>query len=145
MADSTPIQAPGMTITFLVEGEDSGDALSIFRCDFEAGARMPMPHSHDGFDETVYCLSGRFKMVVDGKARSIEPGEVIHVPRGTVHGFAVDEPSSILAISTPGIFGRRYFVEMGEAMMAAAGGPPDKALFAAIMTRHGLTPAVPVA
>jgi hypothetical protein len=47
-----------MKIQFLIEGDQSSDAISIFRCDFEAGARGPMPHSHDAFDETVYGLSG---------------------------------------------------------------------------------------
>src|SRR4051794_15824207 len=48
------IEAPGMRIQFLIEGDQTSDSISIFRCDFEAGARGPMPHSHDGFDETVY-------------------------------------------------------------------------------------------
>jgi quercetin dioxygenase-like cupin family protein len=138
---SDVIEAPGMRIRFLLEGSETEDAISIFRCDFEAGARAPMPHSHDGFDETIYGLSGEFTMVVGGVPHAVRAGDVIHVPRGVVHGFAVKEAASILAISTPGIFRSDYFWEMAEALAVT---PPDRALLAEIQRRHGLTPAVPV-
>jgi quercetin dioxygenase-like cupin family protein len=133
------IEAPGMKIQFLIEGGDTNDSISIFRCDFEAGARSPMPHSHDGFDETVICLSGEFTMVVAGEVHTLGEGDTIHVPRGTVHGFGVKGAASILAISTPGLFGSTYFREMADALNVD--GPPDRDLLMAIQTRHGLTPA----
>jgi quercetin dioxygenase-like cupin family protein len=133
------IEAPGMKIQFLIEGGDTNDSISIFRCDFEAGARSPMPHSHDGFDETVICLSGEFTMVVAGEVHTLGEGDTIHVPRGTVHGFGVNGAASILAISTPGLFGSTYFREMADALNVE--GPPDRDLLMAIQTRHGLTPA----
>jgi quercetin dioxygenase-like cupin family protein len=142
-AAAAPIEITGMTIQFLVDGDETEQAISLFRCDFEAGARIPIPHSHDGFDETIYGLSGTFTMVVDGVPQDVGPGEVLHVPRGVVHGFALREPASILVMSTPGIFGQAYFREMAEALDAAGDGPPDRALLAEIMRRHGLTPAVP--
>ena len=134
------IEAPGMKIQFLVEGTETNDAVSIFRCDFEAGARSPMPHSHDGFDETVVGLSGEFTMVVDGIAHTLREGDVIHVPRGVVHGFGVKGEASILAISTPGLFGSAYFREMAAALNGDR--PPDRELLIAIQKRHGLTPAL---
>jgi quercetin dioxygenase-like cupin family protein len=137
------IEAPGMRIQFLIEGHQTNDAISIFRCHFEAGARSPMPHSHDGFDETIYGLSGEVTMVVDGVPHEIGAGDVIHVPRGVVHGFGVKEAAAILAISTPGLFGYPYFREMADALNAAGDGPPDRELLIAIQKRHGLTPALP--
>lgn len=133
------IEAPGMKIQFLIEGGNTNDSISIFRCDFEAGARSPMPHSHDGFDETVVCLSGEFTMVVAGEVHTLGEGDTIHVPRGTVHGFGVKGAASILAISTPGLFGSTYFREMADALNVD--GPPDRDLLMAIQKRHGLTPA----
>jgi hypothetical protein len=38
---------------------------------------------------------------------------------------------------------RHYFREAAEVINAAAGSPPDRAKFAEIMRRHGLTPAPP--
>ena len=63
-------------------------------------------------------------------------------PRGAVHSFVVhDHDASFLAIATPGVFGPDYFLELQEVVRAAAGGPPNRADVAAVMQRHGLTPA----
>jgi quercetin dioxygenase-like cupin family protein len=140
---SEVIEAPGMRIQFLIEGHETDSAISIFRCDFEAGARSPMPHSHDAFGETNYGLSGEITFIVDGVRHTLGPGDVIHVPRGVVHGFGVREAASILSISTPGIFSPDYFREMAAALNAAGDGPPDRKLLMTIQKRHGLTPALP--
>jgi quercetin dioxygenase-like cupin family protein len=142
---SEPIEAAGMTIQFLVESEESSGALSVFRCDLPVGSRNPAPHSHDGFDETVYGLSGITTWTVDGIPTQIGPGEALFIPRGAVHGFAVggDEDASILCVSTPGLFGPAYFREMADVLESAGDGPPDRQAIFAVMRRHGLTPAVP--
>jgi hypothetical protein len=44
---------------------------------------------------------------------------------------------------TPGILGPDYFREAAEVLAAAGDGPPDLAAIAAVMRRHGLTPAPP--
>jgi quercetin dioxygenase-like cupin family protein len=140
-----PIGIAGMTIQFLVEAEDSGGSVSVFRCDLPAGSQPAAPHSHDGFEETVYGLSGVTTWTVDGTPAEIRPGDVVCIPRGAVHGFTVtgDESASILCIATPGLFGPAYFHDMAEVIGSAAGGPPDREALMAVMKRHGLTPAVP--
>ncbi len=135
--------AGGMTIQFLIEGAETNDAISVFRCDFAAGARIPLAHSHDGFDETVVVLDGEITLVVDGTPHTLGAGESLHIPRGLVHGFAVEESASVLAISTPGVFGSQYFQDLEDAMKAMGDGPPDRRVFAQIMLRHGLTPVIP--
>ena len=142
MGDAT-FEAGGMRIEFLIEGDETGDAISVFRCDFAAGAQIPLAHSHDGFEETVVGLEGELTLVVDGKPHALRAGDAIHVPRGVVHGFAVKESASVLAISTPGVFGSKYFHELQDALNAAGDGPPDRRLLAQIMQRHGLTPVMP--
>src|SRR6266540_1590052 len=110
-----------MTIQFLVDAEESNGSVSVFRCDLPVGARIPVPHSHDDFDETVYGLSGVTTFTVDGVPTKIGPGDALFVPRGMVHGFAVsgDADASILCVATPGLFGAGYFREMAEVMEAA--------------------------
>jgi quercetin dioxygenase-like cupin family protein len=66
-ATSEAISAAGMTIQFLVEPDESNGAVSVFRCDLPVGSHNPAPHSHDGFDETVYGLSG---VTTHGQRRS---------------------------------------------------------------------------
>ena len=64
--------------------------------------------------------------VVDGVQHTLGPGEVVHVPRGVVHGFGVKEAASILSISTPGIFSPDFFREMADALNAAGDHAPDR-------------------
>jgi quercetin dioxygenase-like cupin family protein len=137
------IQLGAMRIDFLVEARDSNGSVTMFECSVPAGSRMPMPHSHDGFEETAYVLEGTCTWTVDGETRESGPGESVCIRRGQVHGFdnRGNEDVKFLAIATPGVFGPAYFEEMAEIL--AAGGPPDPAAIGAVMRRHGLTPAPP--
>ena len=40
-------------IDFLVEADDSGGSVTVFEAYIPADARVPVPHSHDGFEETI--------------------------------------------------------------------------------------------
>jgi len=135
-----------LAIRFLVEAEASEGSVAIFEFDVPAGANVPIPHSHDAFEETIYGLDGVLSWTVDGVTTDLAPGDALVIPRGAVHGFentgAVDTKS--LAIVTPGILGPDYFREIAGEIDAAAGGPPDLAALSAVMRRHGLTP-VPAA
>src|SRR5436190_24398285 len=105
---------------------------------------MPAPHSHDGFEETIYGLEGVSTWTIDGETVEVGPGEAVCVLRGEVHGFdnrgSVD--AKFLAIATPGVLGSAYFREIAE-VLAASSGPPDLAAMGEVMRRHGLTPAAP--
>jgi quercetin dioxygenase-like cupin family protein len=139
------IRVGGMTIRFLVEGEQSGGSVSIFEFDVPAAARMAGAHSHDGFEETIYGLEGVLTWTVDGAPTDVGPGEALVIPRGAVHQFANngDVDAKALAIATPGVFGPDYFREVAAVLDAAGDGPPDIAALGAVMRRHGLTPARP--
>ena len=108
---------------------------------------MPMSHSHDGFEETLYGLVGRTTFSVGGETVELDPGDALCIPRGVVHGFANHGPgdATFLAIVSPGVFGRPFFEEIGAVLAAAAGGPPDVVAMGEVMRRHGLTPAPPSA
>jgi hypothetical protein len=47
----------------------------------------------------------------------------------------------MLAVVTPGVLSPDYFRELAALVGAAASGPPDLTAIAAVMRRHGLTPA----
>jgi quercetin dioxygenase-like cupin family protein len=137
------IRVGALAIRFLVEGEESGGSVAVFEFDVPAGARVPAAHSHDAYEETIYGLEGILTWTLDGLPTEVGPGEAFSIPRGAVHRF--DNPHDLdakaLAIVTPGILGPDYFREMAAVVEAAAGGPPDLAAIAAVMPRHGLTPA----
>ncbi|MGH2937745.1 MAG: cupin domain-containing protein [Solirubrobacterales bacterium] len=117
---------------------------SASRCDVGGGAGLPVPHSHDAFEETIYGLEGVTTFQVDGDAVPVGPGDTLCIRRGQVHSFIAEGGDvSFLAIATPGVFGSAYFLELAE-VLAAADGPPDPQAIGAVMLRHGLTP-VPAA
>ena len=133
-----------LEIRFLIESNDANGALTMFECRVPVNARMPAPHSHDAFDETIYGLEGVCTWTVDGRTRDIGADDALCVLRGSIHGFANvgSTEARFLAIATPGVFGPAYFEEIGE-VLARADGPPDHAAIAQVMRRHGLTPAPP--
>jgi quercetin dioxygenase-like cupin family protein len=132
-----------LAIRFLVEGTASGGSVAVFEMDVPVGAKVPVAHSHDGYEETIYGIEGVLTLTVDGRKTDVGPHDALCVPRGVVHRF--DNPHStdarVLAIISPGVLGPDYFREVAAVAKAAAGGPPDPAALAEVMRRHGLTPA----
>ena len=58
------IKAGQITIDFLMEAADTNGSAAIFEFTVPAGARVPIPHYHENFDETIYGLAG----VIDRKS-----------------------------------------------------------------------------
>ena len=64
----------------------------------------PAPlHFHTSCDEYLYVLQGRASMVVEGEARTVGPGELVHFGRNAVHGTPdiLEHPFVVLALDTP--------------------------------------------
>jgi quercetin dioxygenase-like cupin family protein len=144
-ATKTPIQLHALTAAFLLDEVDTGGAATVFEIRVPAGAFVPPPHSHDGFDEAVYVLEGVFTFVIDGVAQQLATGQAGFIGRGQVHSF--DNTGStegvFLTVATPGIFGPLYFQQVAEVLAASPDGPPDLDALFGVMARHGLTPAIP--
>jgi quercetin dioxygenase-like cupin family protein len=137
------IKVGEVAIRFLVEAEQSAGSVAVFEFDVPAGAKVPVAHSHDGYEETIYGLEGVLTWTIEGTPTDVGPGEALCIPRGAVHHFhnTRDVDAKALAIVTPGVLGPDYFREVAAILDAAAGGPPDLAAMAGVMRRHGLTPA----
>ncbi len=126
-----------------VEPHESAKSVAIHEFDVPAGAGLPLAHSHDAYEETIYGLVGTVTFTIEGAPTDIGPGEAVCIPRGAVHSFANtgELDATALAIVTPGILGADYFREVAAIVDAAAGGPPDLIAIGQVMRRHGLTPA----
>src|SRR5882724_5050178 len=74
-------------IRFLLESADTNGSVAMFEFTVPVGAKVPIPHSHKHYDETVYGVEGTLTFIVDGKTVPIRPGESCFIPRGAVHGF----------------------------------------------------------
>jgi quercetin dioxygenase-like cupin family protein len=143
MPKANPITVGALTMTFHVDAERSNGSLTVFEVDVPVGARVPAPHSHDAFEETIFGLRGTTTWTVEGDAIAVGPGESVCIRRGEIHGFIndSDHAATFLAIASPGVFGPEYFREIGAVLASAGAGPPDPGAVADVMRRHGLTPA----
>jgi len=137
------IQVGALTVRFHVDADESGGSVSIFECDVPAAARMPAPHSHDAFDETVFGLDGVITFTLGGERIDLSPGEALFIPRRVIHGFnnGGDVDARFLAVISPGSLGSGYFRDIADVL--AGDGPPDVEKIGEVMRRHGLTPAPP--
>ena len=136
------IRMGGLELRFLQTRETTGGGIDMFEMTVQPNARMPVPHYHDRWDETVYGLTGITTWRINGQDTRIGPGESGFIKRGVVHGFCNDtqEPARCLSILSPGVLGPAYFREMAELL---SGGAPDLARMKETMLRYGLVPAPP--
>ena len=145
MATSTheEILVAGMAIRPRIEPDESDGAVAIHEFDVPAGARLPVAHSHDAYEETIYGVRGTVTFTVQGIPHDIGPGATLFIPRGAIHAFANtgEVDATALAIITPGLLGADYFRDLAAVIDAAGDAPPDLAAIAGVMRRHGLTPA----
>jgi quercetin dioxygenase-like cupin family protein len=66
----------------LISREDSDVAAWAHAVDIE-GAR---PHYHRRATELYYVLHGEGSVVLDGVEHAVQPGSIVHIPPGVVHG-----------------------------------------------------------
>jgi quercetin dioxygenase-like cupin family protein len=142
-AATNVIRVGQIEIRYLLEGADTAESLAMFECLVPSRARVPLAHSHDAYDETIYGVEGATTFTLDGRACRVAPGESLFIPRGAVHRFENPEEAhaKFLAVITPGILSSNFFREIAAIIDSAAGGPPSVAAIADVMRRHGLTPA----
>jgi quercetin dioxygenase-like cupin family protein len=141
------VQLGELGIRFVIDADASAGTHTVIEVIVPPDAQMPLPHSHDAFEETFLGLEGVVTVTVEGVEHHLGPGEAVCVKRGQVHGFrnGTDGEVRFIGIVAPGIFGRAYFEEMAAAFASFGDGPPDRAKLGEIMRRHGLTPVPPPA
>ena len=139
------IQVGQIGIRFLLESADTNGAVAMFEFTVPVGAKVPVPHYHKAYDETIYGVEGVVTFTVEGRPVDIGPGETCFIPRGAVHGFNNLKQTDVkaLAIITPALLGPDFFRE--AAAIVNAGGPPDVEKLKAVLLKHGLVPVMPQA
>lgn len=137
---SEVIDFGSLRLKFLRTKDDTAGSLDMCEMILQPGGRMPVPHYHESWDETIYGLGGISTWRIDGKDIDLLPGETVFIKRGIVHGFsnATTEVATCLCTLTPGVLGPGYFREIAALIR---GGAPDPAKMKEIMLRHGLIPA----
>src|SRR5689334_2039462 len=125
-------------IKFLLEAADTHGSLAMFEFTVPVGAKVPLPHLHEHYDETIYGVEGVLTLTVDGKPVPIGSGESCFIPRGVMHGFnnLGQQDAKALAVVTPALIGPNFFLEC--AAIVNAGGPPDINKLKVVLAKHGL-------
>ena len=107
-ADITPL--PGRDWhTYIGPHNAPTERISMGVSVFEPGAR-PVGHVHEGEEETVYCVSGRGRLVSESGTAELQAGVAVHIPPGTFHATECDppEPLELLCIFTPPVIPGSY-------------------------------------
>src|SRR4029077_3945604 len=108
MANTEEIIRIGQTtVRFLLEGSDTQNQVAMFEFCVPVGAKVPIPHSHEHYDETVYGVEGVVTFTVNSIPHNIGPGESLFIPRGAVHGFnnLGQKDVKALGVVTPALIG----------------------------------------
>ena len=132
-------------IRFLLEAAETNSSVAMFEFTVPVGAKVPVPHYHKAYDETIYGVEGVVTFTVEGKPVDIGPGETCFIARGAVHGFNNLKQTEVraLAVITPALLGPDFFKE--AAAIVNAGGPLDVERLKEVMLKHGLVPLMPPA
>jgi quercetin dioxygenase-like cupin family protein len=114
-----------LELRFLCSKHESNGSLDLFQMTVPPSGRMPVPHYHRNWDETVYGLAGIVTFATNGASHDIGPGGSLFIGRGVVHGFEnrSGAPATCLCVLTPGVLGPEYFRELADLIAA---GPPDE-------------------
>ena len=138
------IRVGQIEVKFLLEAVDTNGAVAMFEFTVPAGAKVPVAHSHQHYDETIYGVEGVVTFTVEGIPFNIGPGESCFVPRGAVHAFNNLKQTNVkaLAIITPALLGPDFFRQTAE--IVNAGGPPDlEEKLKVVLVKHGLVAVMP--
>ena len=127
-------------VRYLLEGVDTNGALALFECTIPPNVRVPAPHRHVAYEETIWEIAGTCTFIVEGRELALAPGQALFIPRGAAHQFVnrSSETVRFLAAITPGVLSPDFFREVGA--VVNAGGPPDLKRIGEIMVHHGLQP-----
>ena len=138
------IRVGEMSVTFLKTRHETDGAFDLFELTIPPLGRIPLPHIHRKYDETIFGVDGTmtWTLQVDGKDQPTEVrrGTNLFIPRGTPHFYAnrTRTTARILCLQTPGIMGPGYYLEIASLYRTSP--HPDLAGIGAIMSRYGVVP-----
>jgi quercetin dioxygenase-like cupin family protein len=104
---------PGDRVSFLVTGAESHAGCFIVE-GMTAPGGGPPPHIHHFEDESFYILEGTALFQAGGQTIRANPGDFIHIPRGTVHSLKNDgavPTRTVIIVSPAGPTGAQQFFE----------------------------------
>src|SRR5689334_2500747 len=115
------LEVAGSIVTTLVTAEESDGRVGVVELQTPPGPMPGAMHWHTREAWTAYILEGRIHIRFEDGERDLHPGDSIHVPprRAFTWVNALDTPSRILFVYTPGGF-ERYYGEVAEVFQTNA-------------------------
>jgi mannose-6-phosphate isomerase-like protein (cupin superfamily) len=128
------------SVTFLKTRHETGGAFDLFELILPAFHRVPLPHIHRKYDETIFGVDGTLTWTLNDKPTEVRRGVTLFIPRGTPHSYAnpTHLPGRVLCLQTPGVMGPEYYMEI--AALYRHSRHPNLAGIGAIMSRYGVVP-----
>jgi quercetin dioxygenase-like cupin family protein len=126
-----------------LSNRDNARGVSVLEHIMAYGFSPPL-HVHHDEDETFYVIEGRFLFEMAGRQTIAQPGDVVHVPAGTVHSFLVTSPHGgrCLTITQGGfenmVRAASRPAERDALPVQAPPTPAQQAALAAAGRRHGI-------
>ena len=66
------------------------------------GDEVPPPHSHPNDEQWIYFLEGRIAHLLGDEIFTVGPGDLVHIPRNTVHGIRIlESPCRFFSCKSP--------------------------------------------
>ena len=122
---------------FVATGSQTRGDFGLFEVTMEPGGSGPGPHLHRTFSESFYVLEGSLDVLTDDEWTTAHVGDLVHVPRSSVHGFRSAGPdvgARFLILFTPGIPREDYFEGLLD--LHSGGRTPTTAEIDAFALRH---------
>jgi quercetin dioxygenase-like cupin family protein len=134
------IRVGEMSVTFLKTRHETEGAFDLFELTIPPFARVPLPHIHRKYDETIFGLDGTMTWTLRDNSTEVSRGVTLAIPRGTPHFYAnrTHTTARVLCLQTPGVLGPEYYLEI--AFLYRKGHHPDLAGIGAVMSRYGIVP-----
>jgi quercetin dioxygenase-like cupin family protein len=134
------IRVGEMSVTFLKTRHETAGAFDLFELTVPPFTRIPLPHIHRKYDETIFGVDGTMTWTLLDKPTEIRRGTTLFIPRGTPHFYAnrTHTTARILCLQTPGVLGPEYYLEVAALYLASP--HPNLAGIGAIMSRYGIVP-----
>ncbi len=91
--------SPGLESLTMVDAAHGSDSLRVGEVTVAPMSRVPR-HTHTNTEEAMVLLEGTLEALVGGQRMTIEPGDVVLAPAGTVHGFVnrAESPARLLFV-----------------------------------------------
>ena len=134
------IRVGEMSVTFLKTRHETDDAFDLFELTIPPFGRLPFPHIHRKYDETIFGVNGTMTWTLVDNSTEVRRGITLFIPRGTPHFYAnrTETAARILCLQTPGVMGPEYYLEI--AALYRSNRHPDLAGIGAVMSRYGVVP-----